>query len=135
MTVHANPPKKDEQPSPAQIAASVPTGYSPDEPGGVAPSSYTKGKVTRMRDLKAADAVELVLAHPLNQEKAAALGLEVPDGEELPVNDTVILHRNYARTLISSGYAQLDPEDSQAVARALTVAPAKAKRGDTPSPD
>jgi hypothetical protein len=66
------------------------------------------------------DHVTLKLAHPLDAHHAARLGLKA---EDHPVGADITLDRETARAVIQAGYAQVDPEDSGAVADALRLTP------------
>jgi len=61
--------------------------------------------------------VQISLAHPLNDEDARRLGL--PEGQDYRPGASVIVTADAAQTLISAGYAQVDPEDHKAVKAAL----------------
>jgi hypothetical protein len=56
------------------------------------------------------------LSNPLRKEDALRLGLEERVYE---TNEPVTLSKDNARSLISAGYAQVDPEDSAAVAKVV----------------
>lgn len=61
--------------------------------------------------------VLITLAHPLTAEQAQRLALPA---EPCKVGDEVWLWPATARAVIGAGYAQIDPEDKAAVAKALT---------------
>jgi hypothetical protein len=78
---------------------------------------------TRRTTRKRADAdgnVTLKLAHPLTAEQAQRIGA---GDEDLNVGDEIKIHHDMARSVINSGYAQVDPEDNEAVADALGGTP------------
>lgn len=64
-----------------------------------------------------ADQVTLRLSNPLSARHTTALGLEDRDYK---VREDVTVTRSVAQSIIEAGYAQVDPEDRQAVARALS---------------
>lgn len=59
---------------------------------------------------------EIKLAHPLSGDEAAAIGL---DNKDLNVGDTIKVPPDVARQVITSGYAQIDPEDTAAVEKVV----------------
>lgn len=64
------------------------------------------------------DKVTIVLSNPLSAVHAVRLGAEDRD---YAVDDEITVSRGYARSIIAAGYAQVDPEDRDAVAEALGV--------------
>ncbi len=66
--------------------------------------------------------VILVLAHPLSPHHAERLGLEKKD---YAVGARVDLHPDVARSVISAGYAQVDPESPTQVQAAVDNEPDK----------
>jgi hypothetical protein len=65
--------------------------------------------------------VPIMLAHPVDTiETMRRLRIEPKaDGTPYAVGETIRLYRDEARALINCGYAQVDPEDPNAVRRAL----------------
>jgi hypothetical protein len=65
--------------------------------------------------------VPIKLAHPIDTVEAMRrLRIEPKeDGTPYAVGETVRLFRDEARALINCGYAQVDPEDANAVRRAI----------------
>lgn len=67
---------------------------------------------------KDGDLTVVVLAHPLsNDVDLQTLGL--PLGQPVNAGERVAVRPDHARTLIGAGYAQVDSEDTEAVAAAL----------------
>jgi hypothetical protein len=66
--------------------------------------------------------VTLILAHPLSPFHAARLGLEEKD---YAVGARVEFHPDAARSVISAGYAQVDPESPAQVKAAIDGEPDK----------
>jgi hypothetical protein len=64
--------------------------------------------------------VRLTLAHPIGPTYQAGLGLDARD-EDYPVGDEIDVYPHVARAIINAGYAQVDPEDPDAVAGALGI--------------
>lgn len=64
--------------------------------------------------------VSLKLSNPLRAVYAVRVGLQDKDYD---TNATVRVTRPSARAIIGAGYAQVDPEDAEAVAVALELAP------------
>lgn len=87
----------------------------------------TKQKATaataQIDGLDEKDLVTLKLAHPLNDLDKQRLGL--PQDSSTGTGDEIKVRASDARTIITAGYAQVDPEDNVAVAEALgeTVPP------------
>lgn len=73
--------------------------------------------VAQVQGAQDSDLVAIVLAHPLNKKDKQRLG--IAEDARCEVNTTVKVLHDHARTLISAGYAQVDPEDHEAVKRAL----------------
>lgn len=70
--------------------------------------------------------VTLKLSHSLTAEHAALLGA---DERDYDTNDPITVRsRDEARALIASGYAQVDPEDRDAVRKALGLKPREARK-------
>ncbi len=69
------------------------------------------------------DTVDIVLSNPLTNRYGPRLGLvptsDNPDETLAGVGDTVTVVPSAAMSLIAAGYAQVDPEDRRAVAKAL----------------
>lgn len=64
------------------------------------------------------DLATITLAHPLDKDRdLQTLGL--PLGQPIGVGETVMIRKDHAKTLITAGYAQVDPEDADAVRKAL----------------
>ena len=64
--------------------------------------------------------VVLKLAHPMNEHQAGMVGAELkPYGP----GDEITVGANAAMTVINAGLAQVDPQDGQAVAKALASHP------------
>jgi hypothetical protein len=69
--------------------------------------------------------VTLTLAHPLDNQNNAQrntlrrLGLDVDREGGYKVGEQVRVHPADGRSLIGAGYVQVDPEDNEAVAKAL----------------
>jgi hypothetical protein len=65
--------------------------------------------------------VKIKLANPLDRaEDLRRLGLDENKVGGYKVHDEILVTRDLARTLITAGYAQVDPEDATAVAAALS---------------
>ncbi len=73
---------------------------------------------------KESDEVTITLAHPLSAEHAVRLGL---DDKDYNVDDDVKIRRDLARSVINSGYAQVDPEDQESVNDSLGLSVPKAE--------
>lgn len=76
------------------------------------------------------DTVTLILAHPLSGEQAARLGIEgASTTKDYRQGDSVTLPRENGRAVINAGYAKgVEPEDRDAVHKALGETPAKAAK-------
>lgn len=58
----------------------------------------------------------ITLAYPLDEAQSAALGL---DRQHHWTGQRVTMQREYARSVINAGFAQVDPTDGEQVRRAL----------------
>lgn len=63
------------------------------------------------------DFATLKMAHPLNKKDKERLGID-PEANVV-TGSTVRVLKSHARTLIGAGYAQVDPEDHDAVRKVL----------------
>lgn len=65
------------------------------------------------------DTVSLKLAHPLTADQAAKVRAKTV--KDYGAGDTIAVLREDAQAIISAGFAQVDPADADAVAKALKV--------------
>lgn len=120
----ANAPAETEAPT----AADYPEDAQPESAADSLPDSTPEALATRgsepRGEAEAADAgkVTIRLANPIdNKQDLQRLGLDATREGGYKVHDEVTLHPDLARVLISAGYAQVDPEDTKAVAEALSL--------------
>jgi hypothetical protein len=106
-------PAEAEAPQPGDTATAPPQGT-----GSVVDQPRTAEDAPRAAD--PGDTVTVTLAHPLsNIEHLRRLGLDTDKENGYEAGEDITVRREDARSLITAGYAQVDPEDTDAVNRAL----------------
>jgi len=92
----------------------------------MAPKKSAQSEKTLEVEYDSPSLVQVRLAHPLDKKYGEDLGFTreamdaVTDLRKIPVGTLLTLTRSGASSLIGSGYAQVDPEDTPVVAAVLS---------------